>query len=58
MKCIACDKILTSRESTRRFKESGSFVDLCNGCLSTIDDSVETIDSKNLPDEGEDYEEE
>lgn len=53
MRCVACNKILTSRESTRRFKESGAFVDLCNGCLSTIDDSVQTVDSKNLPDEGD-----
>lgn len=51
MKCQACDKILSTQESVRRFKESNAFVDLCNGCLATIDDSVETVDSINLEDD-------
>lgn len=48
MKCQACDKILSTQESTRRFKESNTFVDMCNKCLATIDDTIETVDSKNL----------
>ena len=50
MKCQACDKILSTQEATRRFKESNVFVDLCNKCLATIDDTIETVDSKNLED--------
>lgn len=55
MKCYSCDKILSTQESVRRFKESNTFVDLCNKCLATIDSSIETVDSDNL---GEDDEEE
>lgn len=51
MKCQACDKILSTQEATRRFKESNVFVDLCNKCLATIDDTIETVDSKNLGDD-------
>ena len=36
MRCLSCNTILTEFESTRRYEESGSFVDLCNNCLSTI----------------------
>ena len=50
MKCQACDKILSTQEATRRFKESNVFVDLCNKCLATIDDTIETVDSKYLED--------
>ena len=56
MRCQACNKALSTQESVRRFKESFTFVDLCNGCLATIDDSVETIDSDNLEDD--EYDEE
>ena len=44
MKCSCCDKILSSQEATRRFKESNSFVDMCNKCLDTISDDVETTE--------------
>ncbi len=54
MKCQACDKILSTQEATRRFKESNSFVDLCNKCLATIDDTIETVDSKYLEDDAYD----
>lgn len=40
MKCTACDRLLTTQEATRKFKGSGEYVDLCNKCLSTIDDQV------------------
>ena len=40
IRCQACNVILTTQEATRKFKVSGDFVDLCNKCLSTIDDDV------------------
>lgn len=41
MKCLACDKILTDHEATRRFTKSGEFVDLCNTCFhSGVSDQV------------------
>jgi len=44
MRCFACNKILTPQEATRRFKDSGEFVDMCTTCLNTINDEVETTD--------------
>lgn len=44
MRCYCCNKVLSSQEATRRFKESGEFADMCNDCLSTIDDDVEVTD--------------
>ena len=55
MHCFACDVILTPQEATRRFKESGTFVDLCNKCLSTIEKEVETKEGK-YEQEEENYE--
>ena len=56
MKCYCCDKILSTQESVRRFKETGAFVDMCNTCLSTIDDEIEVVDSPHLSDD--EYDEE
>ena len=53
-RCIACNCILTPQESTRRFKGSGTFTELCNKCLDTID--VETVEG-NVPDEESEHEE-
>jgi hypothetical protein len=50
MRCQACNVVLTPQESTRKFAISGDYVDLCNKCLSTIDD-VDTLDSEYLDDE-------
>jgi hypothetical protein len=33
--------ILNTTEATRKFKGSGTFVDLCNKCLNTIDEDVQ-----------------
>lgn len=44
MRCFCCNRVLTTQEATRRFKASGTFVDMCNTCLSTIDDEVEVTD--------------
>ena len=40
MRCFCCNVILTPSESTRKFKESGEYVDMCNKCLLTIDEDV------------------
>lgn len=42
MRCYACDHILTPSESTRKFKRSGVFTDLCNSCMGTIAGDVFT----------------
>lgn len=41
MKCYCCDHILTTQESTRKFKESGNYTEMCTTCLNTISD-IET----------------
>lgn len=37
-RCFCCNNILKPSEATRRFKESGTYTEMCNTCLSTIDD--------------------
>ncbi len=46
MRCFACNCILTPQESVRRFKESRECVDLCSGCLTTVQDEVEIVEGR------------
>jgi len=48
-RCDCCNVILTPQESTRKFKDSGTYTNTCNSCLKDI--PVETV-------EGTYYEEE
>lgn len=57
MKCLACDKILTDYEATRKFSGSKEFVDLCNHCFySGVNDDITTTDREDLNQEGEEAE--
>lgn len=56
MRCQACNVILNTQESIRRFKGSGEFVDLCNKCLGTISEDVQTTEG-NYDEHDEKYEE-
>lgn len=55
MRCYCCNNILTPSESTRKFKESGAFTDMCNSCLSTImeddDKFTATVDGEGTDEE-------
>lgn len=44
MRCLSCNCQLDDYEATRKFAESGTFVDLCNNCFSHISDDVDVID--------------
>lgn len=55
MRCSACNNVLSTSESVRRFKNSGDFVDLCNKCLSTISDDVEVVDGQAADEDENDY---
>ena len=55
IRCECCNVILTNQEATRKF-ESGVFVDMCNTCLTTIDDGVSYVEGTSFDDE-ESYEE-
>lgn len=46
MRCYCCDAILTPQESTRKFKLSREYTEMCTKCLSTIDDQVKVTKGK------------
>lgn len=50
MRCYCCDRELSTQESTRRFKLSKEYTDMCNTCLATIEE-VETLDSDRVDEE-------
>jgi hypothetical protein len=56
MRCYCCNKVLSSQEATRRFKESGEFADMCNECLSHIEGDVEVTDGYQEPDDEQEKE--
>ena len=37
MRCDCCNVILSPKECTRKFKESGEFTNTCTRCLNEID---------------------
>ena len=48
MRCIACDKLLSEFECTRRSIQTGEFMDLCNKCYSNIEDDVPALSREEL----------
>lgn len=46
MKCLSCDVVLSNAEATRKYKSSGTFVDLCNHCFAPVADSIPVIEGK------------
>ena len=55
MKCLACDRILTDFEATRKFHQSKEFVDLCNHCFySGVNEEVSTNEREDLQQEEDD----
>lgn len=44
MRCLACNKNLSDKESTRKYASTGTFVDLCDGCFSTVEDDIPHIE--------------
>jgi len=53
MRCECCNRALSNQESTSKFL-SGEYTNMCNKCLSTIEEDVQTMDSDI---DGEDIEE-
>lgn len=53
MRCECCNQLLTTQEATRKFKTSGTFVDMCNKCLDTISDEVDVTEGNTLDREEE-----
>jgi hypothetical protein len=59
MRCRSCDVALTDFESTRKFVETGEFVDLCNSCFKGLGDVAvrERFDLMEAADELTDFDE-
>lgn len=56
MRCIACNRVLTDYEATRKAVVTGEYLDMCNHCFSTIEDDVmveERDDLRSYGDENE-----
>jgi len=43
MRCLACNKLLNDRESTRKYSTSGTFIDLCDHCFSFVSDDIPDV---------------
>jgi hypothetical protein len=48
VRCLSCDCELTNFESTRKYNESGEYIDLCGRCLSDILPDLETVERFDL----------
>lgn len=57
MRCYCCNTPLSGAQAVRRFKDSNEFTDMCDRCLETISDDVETVDGDIPPEEDEEEEE-
>lgn len=40
MRCTCCDRNLNDFESTRKHAETGEYLDICNRCLSSMDNEI------------------
>ena len=59
MRCLACNRLLTDYEATRRSALTEEFIDLCNWCFSTVSEDLNTLERNDLAHdeaETEDYE--
>lgn len=45
MRCLSCDKKLSTFECVRKSVTTGEYLDLCNNCYSTISDDVPTLEN-------------
>lgn len=46
MRCLSCNKSLSDREATRKYSESGQFIDLCDGCFSHVANDITSVESQ------------
>lgn len=46
MRCVSCNSNLTDFESTRKGALSGTYLDLCNGCIKGL--NIATLDRPDL----------
>ena len=58
MRCLSCNKILNTRESTRKYSSNGAFVDLCDHCYSFVADDIVAVEGEGYVGDIEDEESE
>jgi len=51
MRCSCCNVMLTDFETTMRRASNSEFMDMCEKCLSTIEDDVKVITREDLRNE-------
>lgn len=57
MRCLACNKILSDYEATRKFSQSKEYVDLCNHCFySGVNEDLDTEEREDLNELQEEHE--
>lgn len=49
MRCLSCNRALSDREATRKYKSTGEFLDLCDNCYAPIKEEVK-VDERADPD--------
>lgn len=57
MRCLACNRILSDYEATRKYALTNDYVDLCTPCFKPIEHQVNTIERKDLFSEEDFYDE-
>ena len=48
MRCLACQRVLSDFEATRRYAESQEFLDLCDNCFESVRGSFEVTERADL----------
>ena len=48
MRCLACQRVLSDFEATRRYAESQEFVDLCDVCFECVRGSFDVTERADL----------
>jgi hypothetical protein len=56
MRCLACNRALTDYEATRKSVTTNEFIDLCNGCFSSVSEDLQTLEREDLLTEEGTYE--
>ena len=51
MRCVACNKLLTDFEATRKVAATGEFLGMCNYCFSYSAEDIDTLERHDLKSE-------
>lgn len=45
MRCVACNRVLSDRDASRKSPVTKKYYDLCSHCFDTIADDVESVEN-------------